>query len=144
MHSDLNALDIGKAAEHLVCADLLTLGYQAFLSEQGLAYDVIVDIDGRLIRVQVKGTVGLRAIPQRAAYTPAYLWHVRRAGKGGRRVYRENEFDMLALVALDTKQIAYMPPSTTVNYVQIRPDGAPTGKQFAHYPAAKAFEEILA
>jgi hypothetical protein len=34
---------MGKAAEHLVCADLLMKGYNAFLSAQGLPYDVVID-----------------------------------------------------------------------------------------------------
>ena len=41
-------LEVGKAAEHLVCADLITSGYRAFLSDQGLPYDILVDIDGRV------------------------------------------------------------------------------------------------
>jgi hypothetical protein len=36
-------LEMGKAAEHLVCADLLMKGYNAFLSAQGLPYDVVID-----------------------------------------------------------------------------------------------------
>ena len=49
-------LEIGKAAEHLVCYDLLLKGYNAFLSDQGLPYDIIVDLGSRILRVQVKGT----------------------------------------------------------------------------------------
>jgi hypothetical protein len=49
-------LEMGKAAEHLVCADLLMKGYNAFLSDQGLPYDVVIDLGRRLVRVQVKGT----------------------------------------------------------------------------------------
>ena len=47
---------MGKAAEHLVCADLLMKGYNAFLSDQGLPFDVVIDLGRRLFRVQVKGT----------------------------------------------------------------------------------------
>jgi hypothetical protein len=39
-------LELGKAAEHLVVADLLLQRYRAFLSDQGLPYDAIVDLDG--------------------------------------------------------------------------------------------------
>ena len=49
-----NALEIGKAAEHLVCADLIIQGYRAYLSDQGLPYDAVVDVSGHLIRVQIK------------------------------------------------------------------------------------------
>lgn len=101
-------LDIGKAGEHLVCADLILRGHKAYLSDQGLPYDVVCDIDGRLLRVQVKTTRTIRNVPQRKNDTPAYLFHIRRCGKGGRRSYNESDFDAMALVALDTKEIAYI------------------------------------
>lgn len=139
--SDLAA---GTAAEHLVCADLLMSGWRAFLADQNCPYDVAVDVGGRLIRIQVKATRQERAVPQRGSYTPAYLWHVRRAGKAGHRTYAEGEFDLLALVALDIRRIAYMPPSLQRQTVHIRPPGAMSGKQFDDYPFVKAMAEVLA
>lgn len=133
----MNALDdllVGTAAEHLVCADLLLHGYKAFLSDQNCAYDVVVDYAGRLVRVQVKATRTQRNVPQRESQIPAYMWNVRRAGKGGKRVYRDNEFDVLALVALDIRRIAYLPAKTTTQTIHIRPPGTQTGKQFDDYP----------
>lgn len=105
---NISDLQIGKAGEYLVCADLIMRGYVAYLSEQGLSYDVVVDIKGRLVRLQVKTTRTVRAIPQRKNFTPAYLFHIRRAGKGGHRNYNGDEFDGMALVALDTRMIAYI------------------------------------
>lgn len=35
-------LQLGKAGEHLVCFDLINQGYNAFLADQGLPYDVVV------------------------------------------------------------------------------------------------------
>lgn len=146
--SDLAA---GAAGEHLVCADLLLAGYRAFLSDQNCPYDVAVDVGGRLVRIQVKTTREARAIPQRANHRAAYMWHVRRAGKGGRRVYAENEFDMLALVALDLRRIAYMPPSQLRQTIHIRAhdDAAPpahggkTGKTFSMFPFSVALKEVI-
>jgi hypothetical protein len=135
-------LAAGTAAEHLVCADLLMAGHRAFLADQNCAYDVAVDVDGRLVRIQVKATRCQRAIPQRATHVPAYLWHVRRAGKGGARNYAADEFDMLALVALDIRRIAYLPPSLTKQTVHIRPPGTVGGKQFDGYPFAGALREV--
>ena len=108
MIKNINDLEIGKAGEHLVCAELITKGYKAFLSDQGLHYDVIVDIDGKLIRVQVKTTRTHRYIPQRKIRTSAYLFNVRRMGKGGRKNYGINDVDVFALVALDIKKIAFV------------------------------------
>lgn len=135
--SDLAA---GTAAEHLVCADLLLDGWRTLLADQNCPYDVAVGLGGRLVRLQVKSTRQQRSIPQRTEYIPAYMWHVRRAGKRGRRVYATDEFDLLALVALDIRQIAYLPPSEHRQTIHIRPPGAPGGKQFADYPFARAVE----
>ena len=94
-------LEVGKAAEHLVCADLIMSGYRAFLSDQGLPYDILVDIEGTLLRVQVKSTRKPKNHDPGTRSTPGYFFHLRRAGKGGRRRYPENAFDLYALVALD-------------------------------------------
>lgn len=102
-------LEVGKAAEHLVCADLIMSGYRAFLSDQGLAYDILVDVDGALLRVQVKSTRKPKNHDPRTRSTPGYFFHLRRAGKGGRRRYPESAFDLYALVALDRQAIAYLP-----------------------------------
>lgn len=135
-------LAAGTAAEHLVCADLLLDGWRAFLADQNCPYDVAVELNGRLVRVQVKATRQQRSIPQRAIHTPAYMWHVRRAGKGGRRVYGADEFDLLALVALDIRRIAYLPPSAHKQTVHIRPPGSHGGKQFDDFPFRSALEAL--
>lgn len=102
-------LEVGKAAEHLVCADLIMNGYRAFLSDQGLPYDILVEIDGTFLRVQVKSTRKPKIHDPRTRATPGYFFHLRRAGKGGRRRYPDNTFDLYALVALDRQAIAYLP-----------------------------------
>lgn len=144
-------LSAGAAGEHLVCADLLLMGARAFLSDQNCPYDVAVDVGGLLIRIQVKTTREPRAIPQRVNHRAGYMWHVRRAGKGGRRVYSEGEFDMLALVALDCRRIAYLPPSKVKQTVHIRAHddasapahGGKSGKTFEMFPFVKALREVL-
>ena len=142
----------GVAGEHLVCADLLMQGYKAFMAEQCCPYDVAVDVDGRLIRIQVKSTRAPRAIPQRVGHYPAYMWHVRRAGKNGCRTYLSGEFDMLALVALDTKQIAYASPSKQKQTIHVRSHrdtgsrgnngGGRSGKSFSEMTFASALREV--
>jgi hypothetical protein len=134
-------LAVGTAAEHLVCADLLLAGYRAFMADQNCPYDVAVDL-GRLIRIQVKSTRRPRSIPQRATHIPAYLFNVRRAGKGNRRKYAEDAFDLLALVALDLRLIGYFSPSLHKNTIHVRPPGATGGKHFADYPFAKAIADL--
>lgn len=124
MNQATSDLELGKAAEHLVAADLILQGHRAFLADQGLPYDVLVDVDGRILRLQVKATRGQRAIAQRVLTTPGYHFHVRRCGKGGRRLYADTEFDLVAFVALDIRVIAYMPFAEAVRQVIIlRPPG---------------------
>lgn len=144
-------LAAGAAGEHLVCADLLMQGYRAFLADQNCPYDVAVDVGGRLIRIQVKATRQARAIPQRKNHRAGYLWHVRRAGKGGRRVYSEGEFDLLALVALDARRVAYLPPSRAKQTIHIRTHddatapkhGGKTGRTFDQLPFGLALREVV-
>ena len=136
-------LAAGTAAEHIVCAELLLDGWRAFLTDQMCPYDVAVDIGGRLVRVQVKATRQQRAIPQRAEHIPAYMWHVRRSGKGGERVYAADDFDLLALVALDCRKIAFLPPSEQKQTVHIRPSGTTGGKQFSDLTFRRAIKELL-
>ena len=117
-------LELGKAAEHLVVADLILSGYRAYLTEQGLPYDAVIDHDGRLYRVQVKASRCAKRMPQRACVTPGYLYHVRRAGKSGRRRYGDDEFEIIALVAMDVRIVAYLPFERQVlQSIYLRPPG---------------------
>lgn len=116
------ALDIGKAAEHLVCADLIVQGYRAYLSDQGLPYDVLVDIAGRVVRVQVKATCFPRNLNATGrAERQGYSFHIRRRGKRQDQRLCEKDCDIVAVVALDIAQIAYLPVSECGQTLQIMP-----------------------
>ncbi len=120
------ALEVGKAAEHIVCADLILAGHRAFLADQGLPYDLVLDLGATFIRVQVKATAAPRSVPGRPGSWPSYMFHVRRAGKGGRRVIRAGEFDLLALVALDIRRVAYLALEGGIRQtIHLRAPGAP-------------------
>lgn len=108
MIKQINDLQIGKAGEYLVCADLILKGHIAFPSEQGLSFDVVLVADNKLYKMQVKTTRKVQAVPQRKNRTDKYIFHVRRCGKGGRQSYEVNDVDIFALVALDTKTIGYL------------------------------------
>lgn len=103
-----NELQVGKAGEYLVCADLIMKGFIAFPSEQGLPYDVIMDNGKRLLRIQVKSTTMPRIIPQRAKESQAYIFNVKRHGKNNSRRYDDSEVDVFALVCLDTRKVGYL------------------------------------
>lgn len=143
------ALEIGKAAEHLVCADLILAGYRAFLADQGLPYDLVIDHGGRLIRVQVKSSLRPRPVPNRPGSGLSYFFHVRRAGKSGKRRIGNDEFDILALVALDIRAIAYIPIDDRVLvYINLRVPGCSkdhfnkTRGNMDEYPIDRALSEM--
>jgi hypothetical protein len=120
----ISDLQIGKAGEYLVCADLILRGYVAFPSEQGLPFDVVLNIEGKLLKIQVKSTRAAKHIPQRKSDIPAYIFHIGingcgNKGKKRRTKYDSKQVDLFALVALDSKRIAYIPyfdTQTTMNF----------------------------
>lgn len=114
-----NELQIGKAGEYLVCADLIMKGFVAFPSEQGLPYDVLLDNGDRLIRLQVKTCEKPRILPQRNTETLVYQFNIKRHGKHNSTIYGNDEVDIFALVALDTKSVGYLinnDMKTTINF----------------------------
>jgi len=115
-----NELQIGKAGEYLVCADLILKGFVAFLSEQGLPYDVLLDTGNKLIRVQVKTTSGVRIVPQRNKDTKAYVFGIKRHGVGNKKI--NNDCDLFALVCLDTMKIGYVLGNEMPTTINIRAD----------------------
>lgn len=104
-----NELQIGKAGEYIVCADIIMKGLIAFPSEQGLPYDVIIDTGKKLLRCQVKTTEKPRKIPQRNKETFAYIFNVKRHGNPNNlRQYNQNEVDVFALVELENRRVVYV------------------------------------
>ena len=122
MIRDSKQLQIGKAGEYLVCADLIMKGFIAFPSEQGLPYDVLLDNGDKLLKIQVKTTEKPRIIPQRSNPIPAYIFNVKRSGNKGKTRYNENEIDLFALVCLDTMKIGYVKNLDMPETINIRVD----------------------
>ena len=122
MIRDSKQLQIGKAGEYLVCADLIIKGFVAFPSEQGLPYDVLLDTGERLMKVQVKTTETYRKIPQRNKDSFAYIFQIKRAGSKGQVIYSEEEIDLFALVCLDTMKVGYLWNKDMPQTINIRVD----------------------
>ena len=121
-------MEIGRAGEYLVMADLLLNGWVAYPTSQGVPYAIAVDIGQRVIRVQVKSTKTPKTPGSLNRGSPLYVFHTRRAGKGGRRRYSSDDFDVLALVALDRRLIAYYALADTHNdCIALRVPGARYG-----------------
>lgn len=107
------AIEIGTAGEYLVCADLLLQGFRTFPASQGLPYDVVVDVSGQLIRVAVKSALKASPRPAREGSRVCYQFAVTRSrrrstGKTDARPYSTDDVDVVALVALDLRAIAYI------------------------------------
>ena len=100
-------LSIGRVGQYLVLVDLLLKGIEAFETGEGVGYDVVADLNGKLIKLQVKTTQKKRVLAQSAH--PIYFFHIKRAGKNGARFYQVGDFDAFALVALDIRQVFYLP-----------------------------------
>lgn len=100
---------VGRAGEFLVCAELAIAGYECFLAEGRLPYDVIADVNGKIVRIQVKTTTGVKPCPQRKNYTPVYTFSARHVGKMRRKGYEPGQADLVAYVALDRRIVAFMP-----------------------------------
>jgi hypothetical protein len=139
-------LEIGRAAEYLVCADLLLNGWTAYTTDQGLPYDVVVDACSTLVRVQVKSTL----CPRYAGpftKTPAYLFEIRHRCKEGRRAYQENELDICAFVALDRRAVAYFAFEELPTHIGLRipgacySNGARNFREFAGATFGRALEQ---
>lgn len=122
MNNNNNDLMIGVAGEHLVCFDLITKGFTCFMTEQGLPYDIVADINGKLVKVQVKTTRTHSETPQRKNHYPSYLFYIRRCGKGGKKLYGENDVDLFAVVCVETKQVGYVAADRMPSTLSVRVD----------------------
>jgi len=139
-----NELELGLAGEHLVCAELLGQNLRAFRTEQNCPYDVALEYKGRLIRIQVRCTEKPKPYPQkRQNHITGYTWYIR-MGKGARKSHNPNSFDILALVAFDTRKIAYFPRNKVRITMQIPVSGAKSqkGRRFENFPLSAALEEV--
>jgi len=104
-------LNIGRAGEYIALADLILKGEKAFLTDQGMNYDLVVDKEGKMIRLQVKTTQKIRTSfsSSQNRKSSGYFFHLRRAGKGAKRRFEIGEFEGFALVILDKKEVFYFP-----------------------------------
>lgn len=147
------ALDLGKAAEHLVCCDLILGGFRAYLSDQGLPYDVIIDDAGKLLRVQVKATYASKnTASKKRSPIIGYNFAVRRRGASGARRLTEEHCDLVALVALDIRVIAYFAQFEVGQTCSLYPPGHVTKGRLVRrrqgnidqYPAGEAIKRFIA
>lgn len=117
-----NKFDIGKAGEHLVCADLCLKGISVSIASETLPYDLLLDTGSKILKVQVKTTEQPRKSNQWRGKSDAYVFSIKRKGSNGSKKYNDNEVDVFALVCLDTKQVGYLKNSDMPTTINIRVD----------------------
>lgn len=127
------SIEIGTAGEHLACADLLLLGHRAFLSSAGLPFDLVLDVDGTLLRVAVKSTQKASRRPAREGNRLCYQFTVTRSrrlhtGKTDARFYDAADVDIVAFCALDLRRVAYCHMKECAQSMHFDPPGAPPPK----------------
>lgn len=107
-------------------------------------YDVIADVNGSLFRVQVKSTAKQRNFQQqRSDHISGYMWSRLLLGGLNNRAYKINDFDILALVALDINKIAYLKISEVPYSFQMPISGQKaTIKNFENYSFDACIERI--
>lgn len=93
----------GRAAEHIVIADLILQGCPAIHVGGGWPYDVLAVVQGVSVRIQVKATDKARSWRQA---TNVYRFQLR-SGKRGDRGLDGESVDAVAFVALDIRRVAY-------------------------------------
>lgn len=100
-------LEHGKCGEYYTVFSLLKQGYSAFISDQGMAYDIVVDVGGELLRGQVKSTLSMRSYGKSLN---VYRFGTR-TGKGAERAAKTNRCDFYAFVAIEDEKIGFMAAS---------------------------------
>lgn len=122
MEKTLDRFKVGKAGEFLVGADLILKGFDVSQAGETLPYDLLLDTGARVLKVQVKTTEGPKITNQWRGKSEAYVFSVKRKGAYGNKRYEDNEVDIFALVALDTKQIGYITNREMPTTINIRTD----------------------
>ena len=70
---------------------------------------------------------------------PVYFWQIkRRLGRRLTQTYKSDDFDLLALVAIDLRRVAYLVPPKKANSVSIRAHDDP-GPQMRNYIDGKLY-----
>lgn len=132
-------LMVGHAGEHLVCADLLAMGFLAYRVDQTAPYDVVVDLGDRMVRLQVKTSARARSFPQvRQGHLTGYSWGVRHL-RGGRTEYAEGIVDGFAFAALDIRRVAYVHRPAQVFQLATAGSRRPAPRTFDQY----SFRDLL-
>jgi hypothetical protein len=132
----------GLAGECLVAADLLKQGYNVHFAAAGSRTDLFAEAGGKLLRVQVKSCRKHRV--HQHGRGSVYKFQLANAHM---KLISTAEVDIVALVALDTNQIAYLPAKIcTQKSLKLWPTDSTSKyqhKQISQFPFTKALEAVV-
>lgn len=96
---------MGQAGEYLVAAEIIAKGHICLTTPPKVKYDLVVDVDDNLFKIQVK-TVNF---PRRASKTGklVYEFSLKKDRKKA-SIYGRDDIDGFALVAFSERQIAFV------------------------------------
>lgn len=106
----MSSYNLGKAGEHLVVFDLISRGFNAWRVDDS-PFDIISEINGKLVKFQVKSTAG----PKKIENNLVYVFNARRPGSRSngeysyRGIYKLEHFDCYALAIISTREVFYFP-----------------------------------
>lgn len=102
---------LSKTGEFLAAAELTALGFDVSLAAEKLAYDLLADRDGTILKVQVK-TASYDAAQDRYLFCTTRCSH---KGSGKSRPYGVSDVDVFAFVAVDRRAAAFFPSREVVS-----------------------------
>ncbi len=106
---------MGQAGEFLVAAEITALGHVCLTTPPKVKYDLVADVNDRLIKIQVK-TINL---PRKASKTGKLVYEFSlKKNRSKDSSYEKEDIDGFALVAFNQRQIAYVPLTgkTSMNF----------------------------
>jgi hypothetical protein len=100
----LNVIDKSTVTESMCVAKIKKLGYDACIAHMG-AYDVVMDVNGILLRVQVKSSIIKKSAPDRPGY--GYHFSITRGSKVNKRRLTSIDCDILAFAAFERERVFF-------------------------------------
>jgi len=97
-------MEVGRCGEYFSVFTLISQGFAAYLTDQGLVYDLVVDVDGVLLKGQVKTTLGASNYGKSKNVC---RFGTRRAKKTLRCALID-ECDFYAFVSINDKEVAFI------------------------------------
>lgn len=120
---------LGKSGEYFVAFEFTVRGFDVTIAAEGLPYDLLVDIENRIVRVQVR-TTG-RARDGRYMFSLLRCSH---KGEGKSRHHTPDGIDLFAFVAADIRKVVFATAAEVLR----------EGDSTLHLPASTFLTDVTA